>query len=129
MECPNCQSTNSMKWSGEYKCCIQCGYEDYTSIAKPTYKSNGLHYKARYAGDVESQGGVTVDVYLKKREKETSTKPMTTPHCPFDQRVMTLMQSGKYVGFGADGKTSKYRCYAGHVLYLHTDTEGNFLWN
>ena len=120
MECPNCQSKNSMKWSGEYMNCFQCGYEDYTSIAKPTYKSNGLHYKARYAGDVESQGGVTVDVYLKKRERETTSKPMITPHCPFDQRTMTIQSSGP---------TSKYKCYAGHTLYLHTDKRGNFLWN
>ena len=120
MVCPNCESNNTLRLAGEYNSCVQCGYEDYTSIARPKYKSNGLHYKARYDGDVESQGSVTVDVYLKKRERETSTKPMITPHCPFDQRTMVLQRTGD---------VAKYKCYSGHIVYLRTDKEGNFLWN
>ena len=120
MECPNCESNNSMKWSGEYKSCIQCGYEDYTSQAKPVYRSNGLHYKARYAGDIASQGAIAVDVYLKKRERENASNPLITPHCPYDQRAMVSTKNGS---------VSKYRCYAGHIIYLHSDKAGNFLWN
>ena len=120
MVCPNCESNNTLRLAGEYNSCVQCGYEDYTSIARPKYKSNGLHYKARYDGSVESQGPVTVDVYLKKRERETSTQPMITPHCPFDQRAMIRQKNGSI---------NKYRCYSGHIVYLRTDKEGNFLWN
>ena len=58
MGCPNCESNNTLRLAGEYNSCVQCGYEDYTSIARPKYKSNGLHYKARYDGDVESQAKV-----------------------------------------------------------------------
>ena len=120
MACPNCGSNNSMKLSGEYKNCLQCGYEDYSTQTKPVYKSNGLHYKARYAGDVTSQAALDVDVYLNKKERETTSNPTITLQCPYDQRVMASTKTGP---------VSKYRCYAGHIIYLHNDEVGNFLWN
>ena len=125
MVCPNCNSSNSMKWFGEYPSCIQCGYEDYNSQYKPEYKSNRLYYKARYAGDMTSQGAVTVDVKVTKWiNTEKTSRPNFIPICPFDKKDMELARDRE-----TNAGQSKYKCTTGHTIWIHTDRDGNFHWN
>ena len=124
MGCPNCESINSMKWSGEYKSCIQCGYEDYKEYDTPKYKSKGLYYKAQYVGNDPTQTGMLIDVRVKKTDKASTARINLEPTCPFDNHPM-MKQMHITMGMSE----GKYECRNRHTIWLYSNEENNLQWN
>ena len=124
MVCPNCGSNNSLKWAGEYKSCIQCGYEDYKKQDMPAYKSKGLFYKAQYIGADPTQTGTSIDVRVKKNNKESTARINLEPTCPFDNHPM-MKQMHITMGMSE----GKYECRNRHTIWLYSNEQSNLQWN
>ena len=124
MECPNCQSHNSMKWSGEFKSCVQCGYEDYKKQDIPAYKSKGLFYKAQYIGVDPTQTGTAIDVRVKKTNKESTARLNLEPTCPFDNYPMKKLM---HITMGMS--EGKYACSNRHTIWLYSNEQNNLQWD